>query len=178
MYLNEYFNFEKLMNDLRTFSKDTFLNKVPTKFPTLTGDHSVEKGTDNDGKWEKHSYKSNNGLVSVTYYTKTYTPETGYPENWTPKGWDKSTTWTWDKPKNEKPSKTTDYAWELKNKLQDAIDTQDFESAVTLRDEIRKYENNYSKITKLEEELAETIKSQDFEKSIELRDKINKLKSK
>ena len=170
MYLNEYFNFEKLMNDLRTFNKDTFLNKVPTKFPTLTGNHSVEKGTDNNGKWEKHSYKTNDGLVSLTYYTKTYNTE-----NWTPTNWD------WNNPTNEKPtttSNTTDYAWELKTKLQDAIDTQDFESAVTLRDEIKKYENNYSKITKLEEELAETIKSQDFEKSIELRDKINKLKSK
>lgn len=164
MYLNEYFNFEKLMNDLRTFNKDTFLNKVPTKFPTLTGDHSVEKGTDKDGKWEKHSYKSNNGLVSVTYYTKDYTPVKYRPENW-----------NWENPTSEK---TPDYTWELKTKLQEAIDTQDFESAVTLRDEIRKYENNYSKITKLEEELAETIKSQDFEKSIELRDKINKLKSK
>lgn len=175
MYLNEYFNFEKLMNDLRTFNKDTFLNKVPTKFPTLTGNHSVEKGTDNDGNWEKHSYKTNDGLVSLTYYTKTYNsetnyPETGYPENWTPKGW--------DKPTNKNTSKTTEYGWDLKNRLQEAIDTQDFESAVTLRDEIKKYENNYSKITKLEEELAETIKAQDFEKSIELRDKINKLKSK
>lgn len=164
MYLNEYFNFEKLINDLRTNYKDTFLNKVPTKFPTLSGEHNVEKGTDKDGKWEKHSYKTNNGLVSLTYYTKDYTPVKYLPENW-----------NWEYPTSEK---TTDYTWELKTKLQKAIDTQDFESAVTLRDEIRKYENNYSKITKLEEELSETIKSQDFEKSIELRDKINKLKSK
>lgn len=172
MYFKEYFNFEKLMNDLKTLSfDDTFLKKVPTKFPTLNGDHTVEKGTDNDGKWEKRSYKTNNGLVSYTYYTKTYNPE----------NWNEPTNWKWEKPTGEKPtttSKTTDYTWELKNKLQNAIDTQDFESAVTLRDEIKKYENNYSKITKLEEELAETVKSQDFEKSIELRDKINKLKSK
>jgi len=166
MQFKEYFNFEKLINDLKNLSyTDSFLNKVPTNFPSFLGDHTVERGTDKDGKWEKRSYKSDNGSVSYSFYTKTYTPE-----NWT-----EPTSWSWDKPTSEKP---TDYTWELNNKLQKAIDAQDFESAVTLRDEIRKYENNYSKITKLEEELAETIKSQDFEKSIELRDKINKLKTK
>lgn len=173
MYLNEYFNFEKLMNELRTFD-NTFLTKLPTKLTPFSGNHSVEKGIDEDGRWEKSTYKTDNGLVSYTYYTKTYTPtKTHTPTK--PETTNNTTEW----PTNETtewPTNKTDYTWELKNELQTAINKQDFETAVVLRDKIKQVEKNTTKLNELESELYETIKTQDFEKSIELRDKINKLK--
>jgi protein-arginine kinase activator protein McsA len=66
----------------------------------------------------------------------------------------------------------------LKSELQKYVESQDFENAVILRDQIKKIENNSEIISKLESELKESIQIQNFEKSIELRDKINKLKSK
>ena len=172
MYLNEYFNFEKLMNELRTFD-NTFLTKLPTKLTPFSGNHSVEKGIDEDGRWEKSTYKTDNGLVSYTYYTKTYTPTKPYAP--TKPGTTNNTTETTNNT-TEWSTNKTDYTWELKNELQTAINEQDFETAVVLRDKIKQVEKNTTKLNQLESELSETIKSQDFEKSIELRDKINKLK--
>lgn len=67
---------------------------------------------------------------------------------------------------------------DLESKLQEAINRQDFESAVLLRDEIKSMEVNKDKLTQLQKELDDTIQNQNFEKSIVLRDKINKLKTK
>jgi protein-arginine kinase activator protein McsA len=64
----------------------------------------------------------------------------------------------------------------LKRKLQIAIEEENFEEAVKLRDEIKTYESNQDSINKLEMELKKSIEEQDFEKSIDIRDQLKKLK--
>ena len=65
----------------------------------------------------------------------------------------------------------------LKTKLQRAIETEDFESAVKLRDQIKNLASNQEEIEKIELELKKAIKEQNFESAIELRDQLKKLKS-
>jgi protein-arginine kinase activator protein McsA len=62
--------------------------------------------------------------------------------------------------------------------LQKAIDEQEFEMAVELRDRIKSLEENKDKIAALENDLKEAINKQDFEKAIEIRDGLKKLKKK
>ena len=57
-----------------------------------------------------------------------------------------------------------------------AVEKQNFEEAVELRDKIKNLEENKEKISELNKELEDCIKIQDFEKAIELRDRINTLK--
>lgn len=64
----------------------------------------------------------------------------------------------------------------LHKQLEDAIEKEDFEKAVELRDKIKKMESNQKEIEKLELELKQSIKDQNFEKSIEIRDQLKKLK--
>jgi protein-arginine kinase activator protein McsA len=64
----------------------------------------------------------------------------------------------------------------LKQKLDMAIENQEFELAVELRDKIQNLEQNQEEIKKLNDELKNHIQNQDFEKCIELRDKIKSLK--
>ena len=72
--------------------------------------------------------------------------------------------------------KPTDELDELKNKLDIAVEEQNFEEAVKLRDQIKSLEKNKEKISELQTKLDEYIKKQDFEKAIEYRDKIKALK--
>ena len=64
----------------------------------------------------------------------------------------------------------------LKSQLEVAIENEDFEKAVELRDQIKKLESNQKEIDKLEEDLKKSIEEQNFEKSIEIRDQLRKLK--
>jgi excinuclease UvrABC helicase subunit UvrB len=64
----------------------------------------------------------------------------------------------------------------LKNKLERAVEEQNFEEAVELRDKIKSLEVNKEKISELQSKLDECIKNQEFEKAIEYRDKIKNLK--
>ena len=57
-----------------------------------------------------------------------------------------------------------------------AVESQDFEKAVELRDTIKKLEVNKEEIKKLNDELESYIKNQDFENAIIIRDKIKSLK--
>jgi protein-arginine kinase activator protein McsA len=66
----------------------------------------------------------------------------------------------------------------LKDELEDAIEKQDFELAVELRDKIKTLELNADKIKKLNDELSNCIKTQNFERAIELRDEIKSLTEK
>lgn len=72
--------------------------------------------------------------------------------------------------------KPTDELDELKNKLDVAVEEQNFEEAVKLRDQIKSLEKNKEKISELQSKLDECIKKQEFEKAIEYRDKIKALK--
>ena len=72
--------------------------------------------------------------------------------------------------------KPNDELDELKNKLNIAVEEQNFEEAVKLRDQIKSLEKNKEKISELQTKLDECIKKQDFENAIEYRDKIKALK--
>ena len=65
----------------------------------------------------------------------------------------------------------------LNIKLERAIEMEDFEEAVKLRDQIKNLGINKGMIENLELELKESIKEQNFEKSIEIRNQLRKLKS-
>lgn len=64
----------------------------------------------------------------------------------------------------------------LKHQLEVAIENEEFEKAVELRDKIKNLESNQKEIEKLELELKQSIKDQNFEKSIEIRDQLKKLR--
>ena len=102
--------------------------------------------------WSQESYESPDGSYKFTSYVKIF---------------DSS-----DFDKSKKMSKE-EY---LKTKLDRAIETEDFESAVKLRDQIKNLENNSEKIKNLESELKLSIKEQNFENAIKLRDELKKLK--
>ena len=99
-----------------------------------------------DNKWNKKTYKSPDGRYSFTYMTK---------------GFD---------------NKSTDELDEMKHKLELAVEEQDFEKAVELRDKIKSLEKNKEKISELEKKLSECVEKQEYEKAIEYRDKIKALK--
>lgn len=116
--------------------------------PMIVGEVKTESGTDENGNWTKHSFESEDGSMSVTSFVRTGKPSL--------------------KKENNKLSN-------LKSKLETAVEKQDFEEAVRLRDEIKKLEKNKDKIESLKSELEKSIKEQNFEKSIELRDKLKSL---
>jgi protein-arginine kinase activator protein McsA len=129
-------------------------------FTVLLGDVKTEKGQDENGQWTSQTYTSENGVVTVKNFTRT---------SKSPKS--KTTT-------NTTTTNTTTNTTELttlQNELTTAIETQNFERAVELRDQIKKLESNQEKIETLTAELETSIKEQYFEKSIKLRDQINKL---
>jgi excinuclease UvrABC helicase subunit UvrB len=99
------------------------------------------------GEWKSQSRVSDDGTIKVTTYYR---------------GGDSS--------------KSTGGLQSLKNQLERAIENEDFESAVKLRDQIKNFESNQETIEKLELELKKSIEDQEFEKSIELRDQIKNLK--
>ena len=101
----------------------------------------------NDGNFEKKTYKSEDGSITFTYITNT-------------KG----------------DLNKSDELYLLKQKLDIAVEDQNFEEAVELRDKIKNLEKNKEKISGLKKELDECIKTQNFERAIELRDELNSLK--
>ena len=101
-----------------------------------------------DKNWSKKTYKSPDGSFTFTYMTSN-------GEN-----------------KNVDDSELT----QLKKKLNLAIEDQNFEEAVELRDKIKSLEENKEKIIELQTKLDECIKTQNFEKAIEYRDQIKNLK--
>jgi len=116
----------------------------------IMGEVKNETGTDENGDYTKQSFVSEDGSLSITTFVRT---------NFTSK-----------RKENDKLSS-------LKNKLESAVENQNFEEAVKLRDEIKKLEKNQGKIDTLKSELEQSIKDQNFEKSIELRDKIKNLEN-
>ena len=105
--------------------------------------------------WKKETFESPDGSYKYTSYIKVF-----YLSDF-------------DAP-NPKEMSKEEY---LKIKLERAIENEDFESAVRLRDQIKNLGTNKEKIEKLEAELKKSIEDQNFELSIELRDKLKNLKS-
>ena len=106
---------------------------------TLLGNVKTESGQDENGEWTTQTYTSENGAVTVKSFTRTSTnkrTETNTPTNTTT---------------------TTSELTTLQNELTKAIETQDFEQAVVLRDQIKKLESNKEKVETLELELENSI---------------------
>jgi excinuclease UvrABC helicase subunit UvrB len=101
---------------------------------------------DNKG-WDKKTFKSSDGTTSYTIMTKGFGGEPKFNE--------------------------LEF---LKAKLEKAVENQDFEQAVELRDKIKSFEENKEKISELQSKLDECVKKQEYEKAIEYRDIIKSLK--
>jgi excinuclease UvrABC helicase subunit UvrB len=134
-------------NNLNRLFRD--LNSFDEFFDDLThikDKEQIQTGKDENGEWERRTYVSDTGLFSYSFLTR------------------------------KSSSEKLDELYTLKNMLDDAVEKQDFEKAVELRDKIKKLEDNKEELSKLNNELNECIKKQDFENAIVVRDKIKKLK--
>ena len=98
------------------------------------------------GEWKSETRVSEDGTIKVTSFYRSSEPKTSKGSNG------------------------------LKRQLELAIENEDFEKAVEIRDQIRKMETNQETVIKLEEELKQTISDHNFERSIEIRDELKKLK--
>ena len=109
----------------------------------------------NKQDWETKTFESADGNYKYTSYVKVFDLSNLDDDN----------------------SKEMDKEEYLKIKLNRAIEMEDFEEAVKLRDQIKNLGTNKEMIENLELELKESIKEQNFERSIEIRDELKKLKS-
>jgi len=140
-------------------SMDDLMNELNSMFNEpmfITGKTNVEKGSDENGEWSKETFTSSDGTYKITSVVRVM-------------GGDGS-------PIKNKKSQNGELEI-LKSRLEKAVEEQDFEKAVELRDRIKSLENNQDKITELESELKELIEKQDFERAIKIRDEIKNLKS-
>ena len=108
----------------------------------------------NNINWDKKTYESPDGNYKYTSYVKVFDLSDMTPD--------------------DKQMSKEEY---LKIKLDMAIENEDFEEAVKLRDQLKNLGSNKEEIEKLELELKKSIENQEFELSIELRDKLRKLRS-
>jgi protein-arginine kinase activator protein McsA len=125
-------------------------SQFESKFGGMPNGSETSSGSDDLGDWTTETYTSPDGKISITNFVRTDNPRRSYQSSGINS---------------------------LKKKLQIAIEEENFEEAVKLRDEIKNYESNQDTINKLEMELKKSIEEQDFEKSIEIRDQLKKLKS-
>ena len=111
----------------------------------IFGKTETESGSDENGAWTKQTFTSEDGSTTITNFVRTNNFET----------------------KNKTQS--------LQSLLEKAVEEQNYEEAVKLRDEIKKMEKNKGKIESLKNELNKNVKEQNYEKAIEIRDEIKKL---
>jgi excinuclease UvrABC helicase subunit UvrB len=128
---------------------DEMFGQFESRMNLLSSNIKIEESSDDNG-WRKETYSSPDGSFVISSYFRTNVPE--------------------ETTKNSGINS-------LRAKLQIAIDEENFEEAVKLRDEIKKYESNQESIKKLESDLKKSIEEEDFEKSIQIRDELKKLKS-
>ena len=126
---------------------DSMFSQFESMFGGMPSNSETESGTDEIGDWTKETYTSPDGKIFITNFVRNGSSNKSLGLN------------------------------SLKRKLQMAIEEENFEEAVKLRDEIKNYESNQDSINKLEMELKKSIEEQNFEKSIEIRDQLKKLKS-
>lgn len=117
-------------------------------------DFTSESRIDVNGEWTKSTYTSEDGKTKIVTMTRGFDG----PE------------------KKNSVTKSNDLKF-LERELQRAVDDQNFELAVELRDRIAKVKNSVEVIKDLETKLEDAISKQNFELCIELRNKINELKS-
>lgn len=137
-------DFDSLFNEMNSMFNDTPYY--------IKGKSNVENGKDENGKWTKESFISDDGSYSITTIVRTNT-------------------------KGTKPEVSNTKLGQLKKELTTAVEEQEFETAAKLRDQIKSLENNQEKINELKSKLEESISNQNFEESIKLRDQIKELES-
>ena len=131
------------------------IDELMARYNKMMEDFDKNMSSLNKDDWKKESYESPDGNYRYTSYVKVF---------------DLS---DFDAP-NSKELCKEEY---LKIKLERAIEKEDFEEAVRLRDQIKNLGTNKEQIEKLEAALKKSIEDQNFELSIELRDKLKNLRS-
>jgi cysteinyl-tRNA synthetase len=125
----------------------------------LRGDKNVEKGKDENGEWTKETFTSEDGGMVFTTFVRRNPIVGGDFMNLF-----------------KEPKKQYTGAEGLKKELKVAIQNEDYELAIKLRDMIKEREDNQETIDKLEKELKEVIDQSNFERAIEIREELKKLK--
>lgn len=136
------------LNDIfREF--DEMYSQFDSIFGGLSNKSEIEKGSDEFGNWSKETFMSDDGAIQVTSFIR-----------------------TGNSPSYSRGSTLS----KLKQELKTAVENENFEDAVKIRDQIKKHESNQEAISKLENELKQVIKNHNFERAIEIRDELKKLK--
>ena len=149
-------SFDDLFNELNNmFGRN---NPFGGRFG-IHGKNNVEKGKDENGEWNKETFTSEDGKIVITSFVRT----SGFNDDMLMNPF---------KNKNQKDSGVDG----LKKELQRAIETEDYELAIAIRDKMKKLENSQEEIEKLENELKQVISDHNFERAIEIREELKKLK--
>jgi protein-arginine kinase activator protein McsA len=149
-----FFNIDDIDEIFRQmFSQDPFM-----------GDKTQNSGKDDTGEWNQETYKSSDGKIIIHSFVRT---SDGILEN---KGH-----WIIDEILRKRKNSGTNVEG-LRKELQLAIENEDYEMAIHIRDKISKLQENQSEISKLEEELKECITNENFERAIEIKKELTKLK--
>lgn len=157
--------FDSLFTDKDKF--ESLYNQITNNLTPTLGTTKTETGTNEDGsKWYKTTFTSADG----SYTSTNYVSSTSYNDYWNPTLGITDKNWY---PTNN--TETTDELTTMKNSLNRAIESQNFEEAVRLRDSIKDYEKNSEKVNELKTKLENAISTQNFEEAIKLRDSIKKL---
>lgn len=106
----------------------------------------TETGEDENGNWTKQTFSSEDGSYNMTYFYRT-----------------------------NQPKKKVSKIKELRSQLEECVESQNFEKAVEIRDQIKSLEENKEKVNLLQKELEKCIKDQNFEKAIEIRDQLKNI---
>jgi excinuclease UvrABC helicase subunit UvrB len=111
-------------------------------------EHKTETGSENGMEWEKETFTSPDGRITYIVTSSSTVP----------------------------PKKNKNSLESLKQQLDKAVEKEDFQLAIYLRDKIKTFERDQEEIKKIEDELKDCIKSQNYEKAIELRDQLRKMR--
>jgi len=117
-------------------------------FNSSSMEHKTETGSENGLDWEKETFTSPDGRITYIVTSSSTVP----------------------------PRKNKNSLESLKQQLDKAVEKEDFQLAIYLRDKIKTFEGDQEEIKKIEDELKDCIKSQNYEKAIELRDQLRKMR--
>jgi excinuclease UvrABC helicase subunit UvrB len=149
-------SFDDLFNELNNmFGRN---NPFRGRFG-IHGKNNVEKGKDENGEWNKETFTSEDGKIVITSFVR----NSGFDD-------DMMTNMFKSRKKQEVSGDR------LKSELQRAIENEDYELAIAIRDKMKKLENSQEEIEKLENELKQVISDHNFERAIEIREELKKLK--
>lgn len=138
---------KQMMDEINEMFGESYPN-----FKSSSMEHKTETGNEDGMNWEKETFTSPDGRITYIVTSGSF-PNIG------------------------RKSKTNDNSLEsLKQQLDKAVEKEDFQLAIYLRDKIKTFERDQEEIKQVEDELKDCIKSQNFEKAIELRDQLRKMR--